>query len=212
MRGLPPVPTTIGQLEQEWESSGRFMSNSWWVQVNLPLGYGISDLLTLLNEYTLYALPNLLNGISAGTSPTTCRLQVSGNVVTVKNPPAHGAWSGQQALNCAGGLIWRTGDGGRRGWAISYLPGLPDGFVDGSWQLSASGYANLLDAGVNFKLQLESLPSYPDQTLVLGTLHRSRAGVPLPHSIFSPYLSVEPALKVVTIRRRIPRGPSVLPF
>jgi hypothetical protein len=132
--------------------------------------------------------------------------------VVQHNPPAHGAFPSEEACNVASGIIWGTGERGRSGWAITYLPSCPHDFVDTGWQLSAEGYNNILDSAVNFKLQLESLPLFPPQTLVLGTLHRSRAGAPLHTARFAPFLYVRPARKVTTIRRRIPSGRSVSPF
>jgi hypothetical protein len=188
------------------------MSVSWWVEVALPLPYLYTDLLALLQEYTLFALPELLTSQAETCTPTTCRLSVAGNTVVQHNPPAHGAFSSEEPCNTAGGIIWQTLDGGRRAWSITYLPGCPHDFVELGWQLSAEGYNNLLDSATQFKLQLESLPSYPQNTLTMGTLHRSRHGVPLDAAQFSPFVFWRPAGKVVTIRRRIPQGRSVLPF
>lgn len=212
MRDLPPVPSDVGRLTQGWQIGGHQMSTSWWVLVGLPVPVLPSDLLALLQEYTLFALPNLLSSMSSELSPTTCRLSISGMTVDQHNPPAHGAFSISEATNTAAGIIWRTGDPGRRGWSITYLPGCPHDFVELGWQLSAEGYNNILDSAVNFKQQLEGLPSYPPQTLVLGTLLRSQNGAPRPNSVFRPFVSAAPADKVVTIRRRIPSGRSVLPF
>ena len=128
------------------------------------------------------------------------------------NPPAHGAFGGSLAQNTAAGISWRTGEPGRRGWTITYLPGCPQDFLEEGWQLSAEGYNNILDTAVNFQLSLSTLPSYPPNTLVLGTVHRSRHGAPLPASVFAPFVDWFPVSKIVTIRRRIPESRSVLPF
>lgn len=212
MHGLPPVPANVALLEQDWETGGHVMSTAWWFEVNLPEPYLYSDLAALLSEYTLYALPNLLASMCDTCSPTTCRLSVGGNTVVQHNPPAHGAFSSEEACNTAGGIIWYTGDRGRRGWTITYLPSCPHDFVALGWQLSAEGYNNLLDSATNFYLQMQTLPSYPHQTLVQGTLLRKRGGAPLGAAVFRPILYWRPATKVVTIRRRIPAGRSVLPF
>lgn len=188
------------------------MSTAWWVLVNLPTPYEPSDFANLLSEYTLFALPELLTSMGSNVSPTTCRLSAGGLTVVQHNPPAHGSFGGIAPCNTATGLIWTTGDPGRRGWSITYLPGTPQDFYEGGWQLSAEGYNNALDSAVNFRLQLQSLGSYPPDTLVLGTLLRERDGAPLPASVFRPFISVRPSPKIVTIRRRIPPRQSVLPF
>jgi hypothetical protein len=199
-------------LTQDWEIEGHVMSTSWWVLINLPTPYLPSDLEILLTEYGLYALPNLLSSQAAALSPTTCRLAVGGLSVVQKAPPASGAFSVSEPTNTASGIIWRTGDPGRRGWSITYLPGCPHDFVEGGWQLSAEGWGNILASAIGFRSQLESLPSYPPQTLVLGTLLRQSGGAPRAAAVFRPFVDVAPAPKVVTIRRRVPLGRSVLPF
>jgi hypothetical protein len=180
--------------------------------VNLPVPVNPSDLSVLLQEYTLFALPNLLNTQAANVNPSTCRLSVGGLTVSQKNPPASGAFSVADAANTAAGITWYTGDAGRKGWAITYLPCCPHDFVDDTYILSAEGWGNIDDAATNFKTQLESLPSYPPKTLVMGTLWRERAGAPRAASVFRPFVFWAPTPKVVTIRRRIPSGSRVSPF
>lgn len=212
MRGLPPVPSSVGLLTQDWEIGGHFMSTSWWMLLNLPRPLSNLDLSRLLSDYTLFALPNLLSSCTDTLSPTTCRLTIEGLVEQEKNPPAHGAFSSSEPCNTASGITWRTGEGGRRGWALTYLPGCPHDFVESGWQLSAEGWGNILDSAVNFWLQMRTLPSFPPDTVVLGTLHRARSGVPLSAGLFAPFVSVAPAPRVVTIRRRLPKRRAVLPF
>lgn len=212
MRGLPPIPSGVGRLTQGWEADGNQMSTSWWVLVNLGTPINPADLAALLTDYTLYALPNLLDSMSDVVSPTTCRLSVSGLTEVQHNPPAHGAFGGGAPASTASGIIWTTGDAGRKGWAITYLPGTPTDFYEGQWQLSAEGYRNVLDSATNFKLQLETLPLYPPDTLVLGSLLRARNGAPRPSAVFRPFVNWRPSPKLVTIRRRIPPRQSVLPF
>src|SRR5690242_2427373 len=139
-----------------------------------------------------------------GSSATTCRLSIAGLTILADAPPNHGAWTGGQADNVALGLKWQTSERGRRGWALTYVPAVPDVFITNNWQLRQLAWGNLLDSGTHLLQSMNLLPDPSGATLRAGTVHVSSRGAPLTASAFAAYVGVVPTPKVVTIRRRIP--------
>jgi hypothetical protein len=91
------------------------------------------------------------------------------------------------------------------------IPSVPDFFVDSTWRLSSNGYANLRDRGATYLNRFNAIDVGAGSTLLLGCLHRRHAGADLVPPVFDPTYDVIPSPRLLTIRRRLPRGPAVSP-
>jgi len=108
---------------------------------------------------------------------------------------------------------WRLvgGELGRGTASVIRLPSAPDQFIADTWRLSASGFANLRDRGGEFINHFNAMVGGGGANLQLGTLHQVRSGAPMNPPIFDQALDVVPARRVLTIRRRLPRGIQISP-
>lgn len=212
MRGLPPPPADVVQLVQDFDINGHTVSIGYWLFNPSNAGAGESDLLAIANAWFVTCLPSIYELQHDGTVASTCRCANRTLRVVSAAPPGHGAWTGGQADNVATGLHWLTGEAGALRGPITFIPGVPDVFISDNWRLSATAWGNLTASGRDLYNALNALPSPGGTPQVVGTVHRSNAGAPLPAAEFAPYIGVVPSAKVVTIRRRIPDRRSLSPF
>lgn len=213
MRGLPPPPPDVLRLVQEFDINGKTSSVGFWLQ-GPSIGSALPASLELVAaQWFITCLPNLLALMHRGSSATTCRLSIAGLTVLRAAPPNVGLYTGGQADNVALGLKWQTSERGRRGWALTYVPAVPDVFIANNWQLDQRAWGNLIDSGSHLFAAMSALPDPSGAPLAPGTVHVSHGGAPLATAVFSRFVGVSPTPKVVTIRRRIPSsgGLSSLP-
>lgn len=205
MRGLPPQPTDVAHLVQSFDISGHTVSVGFWLFSGAwPDGIG-GDLGTAIADWLLFGLPPMLELMHTDVVPTTCQLALPGNTLVEAAPPARGAWSGGQPDNCALGLCFHTGDLGRGANHITFVPGVPSVFISDHYRLNELGWGNAIASSRELLAGLNAIRAPDGLPAVAGTLRRQAAGAPLTHAQFSPFFSVSPTPKLVTIRRRIPR-------
>jgi hypothetical protein len=212
VRGLPPPPADCIHLTQFVDTGARQSTISWWLynannHLLLP-----ADLKTIISDYFSTCIQPLLSCMHQGASLTTCRASILGLSVLEVAPTNIGEWAGGQADNVASGWKWETAQRGRAGWALTYLPAVPDIFIKDNQELSPVGWGNLLASAEDFRNLMNQLTAGVGYQQTIGTVHRSLGGTPLGSSTFAPYVGVTPTAKVVTIRRRIRRASQVSPF
>jgi hypothetical protein len=198
-------------LVQDVDVDGHLVSIGWWLWNPSNVNIVTPELDALVNAYFFTCQPSLLELMHAGATLTTCRLATRTESFVAMSPPNHGAWTGGQADNVATGLHWLTGEGGPLRGPITFVPAVPDAFIEANWMLSNVGFGNLNASGIDLYHAFNALPAPDGTTQAVGTLHRSAAGVPMAVAQFTPYVGVNPVPKVVTIRRRIPRRRAVSP-
>jgi hypothetical protein len=211
VRGLPPAPVDVLSLRQDFDINGKVSSVGWWLFNPSNVDAVPSDLEAIAADFFLSCLPELLAVMHTGASATTCHLETRTLKIVRDAPPNAGLYAGGQADNCALGLKWLTGAAGRGGWALTYIPAVPDRFVANNWQLNQTAWGNLLDTGSHLYNALNAILSPDGTPEVVGTLNRVASGVVLPVASFAPFVGVVPTPKLVTIRRRIPDRGGVSP-
>lgn len=214
MRGLRPWPFGVGQLQLEYDVDGAPATIGFWFLDPSGASADASTCESIADQF-------ILSGLGVLTEVTTRAARASACTVTIRAvdyararvqfDPVEGIWSGAQAMNSTCG--WRLvglGIGGRRP-SVVRLPSAPDDFVDSTWRLSASGYANLRDKGAAFIDAFNAMTGAGGAPLQLGTLHRIGSGAALNPPIFDPAINVVPSPHLLTIRRRLPKGVQVSP-
>jgi hypothetical protein len=87
------------------------------------------------------------------------------------------------------------------------LPGFPDAFSDDGRSLNVTGFADLSTAAPIFLAGVNAIVSPSGAPCVLGTLHFSAGGAPLPAATFAPIIGVRVSQTLGTLdRRRIGSG------
>lgn len=212
MRGLPPPPRDVLRLVQDFDINGHRVSIGFWLFNPSNVDGGPSDLALVLAGWFTTCLPNVLNLVHKGVSATTCRCgSRTDNVVEVA-PPNEGFWEGGQADQVATGLHWLTSEPGALRGPITFVPGVPNQFVDSNYRLSQLGAGELTGSGRELLNALNGITAPDGSSQAVGTVHVSAAGAPLPVATFAPYTGVIPTMKLVTIRRRIPNRRRVAPI
>lgn len=157
----------------------------------------------MLSQWFSTCLPSLLELQHRGCTPTTCHLSGLGYSFSEPAPPALGAWSGGAAAQVALGLKWRTGEPGRAGWALTWVPAIPDQFITDTWRLNELGAGNAQASARDLLNALNAITLSDGSTATVGTVHRSSHGAPALGASFAPYQSVQPVLHLATCRRRL---------
>lgn len=211
MRGLPPVPNDVAHLVQDVSVNDYTVSIGVWLFNPSMPSLESASAAVLLGDWFLGPMADLLPCMHAGATFTTCRLSTSTFAYVESAPTNVGEWTGGLANHTALGLHWIGAGRGRALRKIMFVPAVPDVFVDHGWQLNQLGYGNLQASGRDFYAHANTIRAPDGTPCVFGTVHRSAAGAPLAVASFDPYTGVVPTAKVVTIRRRIPRRPSLSP-
>lgn len=211
MRSLPPVPEDVVWFGLGFDCDGATSSIGFWLEVP---GINVAvptDITALLGQLIFAALDFKGPITHAGCQLTTCRLRNTGTAPfdLIEVPSTnHGAWTGGQANQVASGLHWQTTVHARRGQSITHVPGFPDAFTDDHVVLNATGWSNLSSAAGGFLSAVNAAHAGGLASVRLGTLYRSRGGVPLGSSEFAPFFFVVPSRVITTIRRRMSQGRS----
>lgn len=214
MRGLPPPPDDVAQLELGFDIDGSFASVGFWIFVPSLPSLTVPQLVTLLGAFILDAEAFYTPITHSGCILATCRLATFGSQhVTLDEVPApsHGAWTGGQAAQVALGISWRIGGPGRGRNPTTRMPGVPDAFTTDHARLNDVGFGNVGDAAVTFLNAINAEPSPAGGTCLLGTLHRQHQRLPTTVSTFEPFVSVAPVRHLATCRRRIQSFSQVTP-
>lgn len=212
--GLAPVPAHVGRAIFELDVDGAPATCSWWFlrQSGTPEDWSTAE--AIADDVFLRCGGDFAALVAASCRIVACHVELGGPgfaSARVQVDPVPGVWSGSQALNVAAGLHWIGSVRGRGTQSVTRLPSVPDSFVDSTWRLSSVGYANLRDHGASFLNNFNLATDGGGSTILHGTLHRWRSGVPLLSPVFDATLAVVPAPELLTIRRRLPRGPRVSP-
>lgn len=213
MRGLPPAPPDVCFIETVWEISNTKGVTTGW-HVFAPGVDGATDiqLNTLLSDFFLGCVPDLLSLLGTDVSCSVCRLTTSGTLPRVVQfaPSANvGAIGTTNPVNGALVLTWRSGRRGAASLGHTFLP-LSDELVDNDHaHLKQLSWSQAQNAASNFMAHLNAITSPDGGQCVLGVLSRSGSGAPLPAAIFSPVLIGDASPFVGTLARRVrSRDPS----
>lgn len=204
----PPIPSGVVSMRQLVDVDGNLCTFGWWLfMADADLGDFTywSDLSTSF-QFTVSG--PLLACMHAGASLLACRFVVGGiGPTSYQFPwaPNHGLSTGGQAQAVACGLYIRSSDDRRGSGTRVRLPAVPDEFVDNDVALSSIGRGRLTDLGDRLTSWVSSVSGPGGGTVLLGTLQRRRAGLPLPTAVFAPAISVEPMLRIARMGRRMPR-------
>lgn len=206
MRGLPPPPADVAELRFFFDVNGYTASVVHWMFVPSLEVATVPGLESLASNVLFYALPFFTDLMHAGARVDRLSLQtftVTPVNMVVSASPNHGAWTGGQSAAVALGLHWLTGEGGAGDHVVTHVPAMPDVFIEDGQLLNALGLGNAGSAASAFLNGIATIVGPVGGTCSLGTVHRQKAGLALPASIFSPFVGVIVTRKLTTIRRRV---------
>lgn len=205
MRGLPPLPADVLELELTIDVNGSLCAI---VQHFYSLGsiaWGFTEFSSWVSQWGTFAETHLLNMMPSSASFTTCRLSRKGTspfryeVLLPTNAGAHGE---AQSLNSALCLTWHASADGYLSRSHTRLPLRADvvdidkrtidpGFL-GLFQLECDNYIG--------QVNLITVSGYSASEFVV--VSRSKNGEPRATSEFAPVYAGDPSLNVGTLRRR----------
>ncbi len=214
MRGLPPPPSDVVRLSVTWEILGIQPSSSWWIRIPFWESLGLPELVDLF--------ASMLDPIAAITTDlmhhhsllSELRLRTyDPRTFNLVSSPAEifGTWEFAYPDNVATCIHWMTGVQGKGRQAVTHLPGSPDALSNNLRTVRASFAETVLETANNLLVHINALTTSRDDHLELGTLHRSRFGVPLTEAEFNPFFGVLATSKVGTMRSRLPDSSSFSP-
>lgn len=214
-RGARPWPFGVGKVTCEFAVDDAPATVGFWFfdPSGFPSDYTTAH--AIADQFVLSPLAHLMNVNSRAAYCAACRVRIMAGEpadARVQFDAVQGLWPGAQAMNATCGWRLVSSSAGRGRASVTRIPSCPDQFIDSTWRLSASGYANLRDQGSHFINAFNAMVGGGGANLQLGTLHQFRAGLPLNPPTFDPALTVLPSPHVLTIRRRLPSGVQVSPF
>lgn len=215
MRGLPPYPPDFYRLRLYWEANEQRLTNEFALFAPGASSAGPSNLSAFISEWYLNALPELLAIVPSNATVSACRLTTTGIqpcTVFQQLAPNAGAFGESSMANAALCLTWRTQDPGIGARSHTLLP-LTNELVDNDRATLQSSYYLQAAAHAEFYLEKVNALHSPDGALcVAAVVHRSRAGVPLAASQWSPVVTGDASPRIATIARRVRKPGFIPPF
>lgn len=206
MRGLPAPPSDVALVTYGIENDGALSSCSVWVQLLPGPPYDLGDLQAVKGNMGITGI-GLINALTTdSTVVRTCRLRTFGSVVYDLEDALvfnSGAWTGSQVNSVASGIRWVTGEPGRRGWSVMFVPGFPDVFTTDHLTMTAGAMGEVFTAANRFISDSDAYFFGGITGVSVGTVHRQRFGRPLPFATFVPYVRAEPMRPVARQGKRL---------
>lgn len=207
MRGLPPLPDDFVTLEAKWLAGTGRMTTSWRLFAPGATNADASALASLISQWFLTALPDLLSVLPSDASCYACRCSASGIGGQVVDEPVSfntGTFGATATLNAALVMTWRSLPPRMSAHSHSYLPLGLELVDDDHAHLTDLGWAEAGNAARAYAEHVNALVSPDGSNTVLAVVSRSRAGVPLPTAEWAPVDYGDAARIVGTCDRRIP--------
>jgi hypothetical protein len=206
---LPEVPSGVGRIEVEWAVGtvpSSSCSNAFWIFSSGLEAQSPADLQTLLGDWILTPLNDLLSLVPSDVSPSTCRLSTYGVTpltIVVPGPIASGAGGSCSPLNAALVLSWRSDRPGQSARSTTWLP-LPSDDVDsGRRLLTTPAYGSAQGTAFAYINHMNALTVGGGQPVEFVTLHRRTAHGSASVAGFSPVIYGHPSRFIGTLDRRI---------
>jgi hypothetical protein len=199
MRGLVPPPPGVLRLDVAGTIDAANWMTGWWMFVSSEETLSVDDYTNMLALLQISSTDFIVNVGSNNVVVNACRLSVWGSLsleLVHVVPGVRGlqgdALPGNEAL-C---VVWQTGERGREGVALTYMPGFPGVFTDDSVFVNRTGAGTIKTQADNFAVQVNEHTAPVGHQLTLGVLHRARAGVPLVPGEFTPFQAVKSAQRI----------------
>jgi hypothetical protein len=217
VRGLPPPDPNVVFVEAVWDVGPvQECTTGWHLFAPGADSATFSELETLLGQFFLFCVPDLLDLLGTDVSCSTLRLTSYGSeplVVSFVPSSNVGATGTTNPINSALVLTWRTGLRGASGLGHTWLP-LSDTFVDDDHaRLKSIAYSQAASQAFAFLGHVNALISPDGATCFLAVIRRSLSGTPLHTALTIPVEGADASPFVGTLRRRVrARRPSSSPF
>lgn len=206
MRGLPPPPATVLWYRQGWTCNGSPCSTGlWFFAPELPSA-SLADIDSVAGQLRNLVLELVADLASANLQDSDLTvLQFGERPSSIRSPSTGfvGSRGASSPLNASLGLYWQTGERGKSGRALTHVPGFPLSFTDDDVHVNGTAHDAARTACAGFLVGLEGVSAGAILSVALATLHRSRAGQPLPHSEIALINGGSAAPRIAGVQRRL---------
>jgi hypothetical protein len=217
VRGLPPPPLDVCLIQADWTiGDAQAVTTGWYVLAGGSWSATSVQLATLLGDFFLFCVPDLLSVLGTDVTCGALRLSTYGSAPQrVQEAPAAnvGATGTTNPINSALVLTWRNDEPTASNLGHTFLP-LTDTAPDSDHaHLKSIFWSQAQSAARSFTQHLNAIAAPDGGLCVFVVLHRSSSGAPLEHALISPVTLGDASPYVGTLRRRVrSRRPTSSPF